>query len=56
MIGVEIRGSHKEVATKALEKGLLVLTAGENVVRMLPPLTITKEQIDEGIAILAELL
>lgn len=56
MIGIEIKSSPKEAAEKALEKGLLVLTAGSDVVRLLPPLTITKEQIDEGVAILAEVL
>ena len=40
---------------KALEKGLIVLTAGKDVVRLLPPLVITKEEIDEGIKILAEI-
>ena len=56
MIGIQIKGSHKEVAQKALEKGLLVLTAGSDVVRLLPPLTITKEQIDEGLGILSSIL
>jgi len=37
-----------EVVKKAFENGLLVLKAGEKSVRFLPPLTITKEEIDEG--------
>lgn len=36
-----------EIINKALENGLLVISAGGNVLRMVPPLIITKEQIDE---------
>ena len=37
-----------EVVKKAFDKKVLVLKAGEKSVRFLPPLTITKEEIDEG--------
>ncbi|MDY3654648.1 MAG: aspartate aminotransferase family protein, partial [Ruminococcus callidus] len=37
------------------EKGLLVLTA-KTKVRLLPPLTITDEEIEKGVAILADVL
>ncbi len=37
-----------EVVKKAFEKRVLVLKAGSDKVRFLPPLTITKEEIDEG--------
>ncbi len=37
-----------EVLQKAFSKGVLLLKAGRNTVRFLPPLTITKEEIDEG--------
>ncbi len=36
------------IITKAFEEGVLVLKAGRNTVRFLPPLTITKDEIDEG--------
>ena len=36
------------------QKGLIILTAGENVIRLLPPLTISREEIQQGIAILKE--
>ena len=36
-----------KVAARAIEKGLLVITAGKDVLRMVPPLVITKEDIDE---------
>ena len=37
---------------KARENGLLIVKAAENVVRLLPPLIISKEQIDHGLKIL----
>jgi 4-aminobutyrate aminotransferase-like enzyme len=37
---------------RCLAKGLLVLTAGEDTVRLLPPLVITDAEIDEGLSIL----
>ena len=36
------------IVNQAFEKGVLVLKAGKNTLRLLPPLTITKEEIDEG--------
>ena len=54
MIGVETTENLAELVEKAHDKGLIVLTAGTNVVRLLPPLTLTKEEIDQGVAILAE--
>jgi acetylornithine/N-succinyldiaminopimelate aminotransferase len=56
MIGIAVTGSPKDVLKKAFDLGLLVLTAGKDVVRLLPPLTITYEEMDRGIAILAEAL
>jgi len=38
-----------EIIKKAFEERVLVLKAGRNTVRFLPPLTITKEEIDEGL-------
>lgn len=55
MIGIKTTLTPGEVSIKALEKGLIVLTAGKDVVRLLPPLVITKEEIDEGVKILAEI-
>lgn len=56
MLGAELDGvAAADVLQAALEKGLLVLTA-KTKVRFLPPLTITYEQIDAGMAILREIL
>lgn len=52
MIGIVTeKDNAKEMAGKCLENGLLILTA-KNLLRMLPPLTITYEEIDKGLAIL----
>ena len=54
MIGIELKsGTSKAVAVKCLEKGLIVLTAHEKV-RLLPPLNITEDQLEKGLAILEE--
>ena len=37
-----------------MEKGLLVIPAGQNTIRLIPPLIVTKDQIDEAIAILGD--
>jgi predicted acetylornithine/succinylornithine family transaminase len=52
MIGIVIEADLAPVLAKAKAAGLLALTAGENVLRLLPPLTITTEQADEAVRIL----
>jgi acetylornithine/LysW-gamma-L-lysine aminotransferase len=50
MIGIEVRrGSNRVLRDLALEHGLLALPAGRTVVRLLPPLTIGREQADEAV-------
>lgn len=39
-----------KIVTKALDNGLLVISAGGNVLRMVPPLVITKDDVDEMIS------
>ena len=54
MVGImPKKGTSKEIVAKCLEKGLIVLTAHEKV-RLLPPLVITDQELDEGLAILCE--
>lgn len=57
MIGIELENGKnaKEIVAGALDKGLLLLTAKEKV-RLLPPLTISYEELDKGLEILEELL
>jgi acetylornithine aminotransferase len=45
-IGMEVEGPAGEITQQALKENLLILTAGPNVVRVLPPLTVEKEEID----------
>lgn len=56
MQGVAITKVPKEVISKCIEKGMLIVSAGENVIRFVPPLIVTKEQIDEAVSILKEAL
>ena len=57
MIGIEVApgGSNREIARRLMDNGLLVLTAGP-AIRLLPPLTITKDEMDKGLAILKQTL
>ena len=55
MIGLEVEKPAKEIAQNCLKRGLLVLTAHEKV-RIVPPLNITKTEMDEGLTILREVL
>ena len=56
MLGVAVEGKEaSKVVSDALEAGLMILTAKDKV-RLLPPLTITYEEIDAGLAILEKAL
>lgn len=44
------------IITKALDKGLILINAGPNIIRFVPPLIIQKEHVDEMIGILKECL
>ena len=54
MIGMETSASLSKIVEAARQKGLIILTAGENVIRLLPPLTISREEIQQGITVLKE--
>jgi len=56
MIGVEARFEVLDVILGSLEKGILVLDAGRNVLRFLPPLVITRSHIDRTIEVLDEVI
>ncbi|MDF2856080.1 MAG: acetylornithine aminotransferase [Neobacillus sp.] len=47
LIGIDVDTNALEIVQKAIEHQLLLLTAGPNVVRVLPPLTVSKEEINE---------
>jgi acetylornithine/LysW-gamma-L-lysine aminotransferase len=52
MLGMELRYDVRNVIIKAMDRGVLILDAGRNVLRFLPPLVIEKEQIDKTISVL----
>jgi acetylornithine/succinyldiaminopimelate/putrescine aminotransferase len=56
MVGIELRQKSAPYLSALLEKGLLAIPAGQNVVRLLPPLVITDGELDRGISILKEVL
>ena len=57
MIGIEVKDgfTNKDIANRLIESGLLVLTAGAGM-RLLPPLVITKEEMDRGLEIMRKTL
>ena len=55
MIGIETTGDLGELVQAARDKGLIVLTAGTNVIRLLPPITLSDTEIEKGVAILSEI-
>lgn len=56
MLGVELRFDVYNVMMKCADRGILVLDAGRNVLRFLPPIVITTEQIDKVITVLDAVL
>ena len=57
MIGIEVRDGYDKgkILSRLIENGLLVLTAGPGM-RLLPPLTITKAELDQGLEIMKKAL
>jgi acetylornithine/N-succinyldiaminopimelate aminotransferase len=56
MIGIELDRSSKPVAEACLKRGLFVNSTQNSVVRLLPPLTLTKAEAEKGLAIIDEVL
>ena len=56
MQGLVVDGKPGDYVAKAIENGLIIISAGSNVLRMVPPLIITKENVDEMITILRKVL
>ncbi|QSG04251.1 aspartate aminotransferase family protein [Natranaeroarchaeum sulfidigenes] len=57
MIGIEVkRGSNRLLKQLALNHGILALPAGRSVLRLLPPLTIEREHVDEVVDALVDIL
>ena len=57
MIGLEVdsKSRRDQLLTRAFKKGLLMLPAGQKAIRVIPPLVITPEEVDEGLDLLQEI-
>jgi acetylornithine/succinyldiaminopimelate/putrescine aminotransferase len=56
MWGVDVLGTASHVVSEAMSAGLLVCSAGEYTVRLLPPLVATRDELAQGIALLEQVL
>ncbi|MCA9961669.1 MAG: aspartate aminotransferase family protein [Anaerolineales bacterium] len=52
LVGVELKQPAAPIIAAARAKGLIVINAGENVLRLAPPLIVTKEEIDTAVAVI----
>jgi predicted acetylornithine/succinylornithine family transaminase len=53
MVGLVVKGSAKEVAAAFREQCLLCCVAGEHVLRFLPPLNVTEDELEEGVEMMS---
>jgi acetylornithine/succinyldiaminopimelate/putrescine aminotransferase len=56
MLGLVVDGDPKEIVESLKNQGLLALTAGENVVRFLPPLVLKEDDLGEAIDMIDDAL
>jgi acetylornithine/N-succinyldiaminopimelate aminotransferase len=56
MMGMEMTIPVRPIVAACMERGMLIVNAGPNVLRFVPPLVITEDEIDEAVGILAEVL
>ena len=56
MLGLELRIDVLNVILEAIQRGVLLLDAGRNVLRFLPPFIITEKEVDEVVMVLDEIL
>ncbi len=56
MIGIELKVAARGIVASCMEQGLLVLTAGDQVLRMVPPLIVTEAEIDRAVEIVGKAL
>lgn len=54
ILGLQLTQDPTPIVTAARERGLLIITCGTNVLRFVPPLVISNDEIAEGLAILEE--
>lgn len=56
MVGIECAEPVAELVLAGQKKGILFITAGPNVIRLLPNLYVTKDEIDQAVALITELI
>jgi len=56
MIGVELKFEVKDILLEGIKKGVLLLYSGRNILRLLPPLVITNEDVIKSLEIIDQLL
>lgn len=56
MLGIECTKDISELIPQFIQNGLLVLVAGPTVIRLLPPLTVSKKEIDEAVRVIRDVL
>jgi predicted acetylornithine/succinylornithine family transaminase len=52
--GIDVTEPAKDVVTRALDLGLLICSAGEHTLRLLPPLVATRADLERGVALLEQ--
>lgn len=56
MVGVELDVPGKPIIQSCIDQGMLIVGAGDKVLRLLPPLTVTDDEIDQAVEILSKVL
>ncbi len=56
MVGIDLSMPSTPAVAKCMSRGLLINATHDTVVRLLPPLNVTAEQVDEGCAVIADVL
>ena len=56
LLGIKTRTNNKKINELFCEKGLLAIIASDNIIRLAPPLIITKKEVDEAIKIIKNVL
>ncbi|MBM7566446.1 acetylornithine transaminase [Paenibacillus sacheonensis] len=55
LVGIECAGPVAPIISEGQQRGLLVITAGPNVVRLLPSLLVSREEVDQAVSILTSI-
>ncbi|MBI4841974.1 MAG: aminotransferase class III-fold pyridoxal phosphate-dependent enzyme, partial [candidate division NC10 bacterium] len=56
ILGLEVSVPARTIVAGCMERGLLTLTAGDNVVRFVPPLIVTEADVDRAVGIVEDVL